>query len=487
MELRLSKSKYLAGMQCIKRLWLQFYKPDKAVPPSPAQQRIFDQGTAVGELARKSFPGGRLILAAYYETAKALEQTEQALQAGIVDLFEPCFVFANTVVRVDVLHRNADSTYDIVEVKSTTGAHPEHIWDLAIQTFVLEGCGLPVRSTRIMHLDRACRYPDLSNLFTTTDLTQEVRDHLQVVPDNLSQFNTTIYSETEPSNTIGSYCSRPYECPFRAYCFNQADVPTISIFNIPRLGSDKLDSMIASSILSLETVPADLSLSDTQREFIDLYVRGTKRVDIPGIKTMLSGLTYPLYFLDFETDSPAVPWLVGLGPYHKFPFQFSLHILDQGGSLSHTDYLHTEASDPRAPLAEALLSAIGSTGTIVAYNASFEKSVIESLATALPELSYRLRSLTPRFWDLLDIFRKHYIDPAFGGSNSIKAVLPILCPDLSYKDLDVQDGSSAQVAWLELIKTDDCDMRRRLTDQLKAYCYMDTLAMVRIYQQLQSL
>ena len=138
-------------------------------------------------------------------------------------------------------------------------------------------------------------------------------------------------------------------------------------------------------------------------------------------------------------------------------------------------------------MAEALLSAIGSTGTIVAYNASFEKSVIESLAIALPELSHRLRASIPRFWDLLDIFRNHYIDPAFGGSNSIKAVLPSLCPDLSYKDLDVQDGSSAQVAWLELISTDDGETRQRLTDQLKAYCHLDTLAMVRIYQHLDSL
>jgi hypothetical protein len=487
MELRLSKSKYLAGTQCIKRLWLQFYKPDRAAPPGPAQQRIFDQGTAVGELARKSFPDGRLISAPYYETDKALEQTEQALQAGIVDLFEPCFVFANTLVRVDVLHRNSDSTYDIFEVKSTTATKPEHIWDLAIQTFVLEGSGLSIRSTRLMHLDRECRYPDLSNLFATTDLTQDVRDYLQVVPDNLSQFNTTINSETEPSTPIGSHCSRPYECPFREYCFQQASAPSTSIFNIPRLAADKLDSLIASSILSLEDVLDDFPLSPTQREFIDLYLNDSKHIDISAIKTKLSRLTYPLYFLDFETDSPAVPWLEGLGPYQKFPFQFSLHILHEDGSLSHTDYLHTEASDPRKPLAETLLSAIGSTGTIVAYNASFEKSVIESLATALPDLSHRLRLLIPRFWDLLVVFRNHYLDPAFGGSNSIKSVLPVLCPDLSYKDLDVQDGSSAQVAWLELINTDSPIRKDKLAAQLRAYCHLDTLAMVRIYQQLQSL
>ena len=127
---------------------------------------------------------------------------------------------------------------------------------------------------------------------------------------------------------------------------------------------------------------------------------------------------------------------------------------------------------------------IGSSGTIIAYNASFEKSVITSLADALPDLSKRLLSLLPRFWDLLDIFRHHYIDPAFNGSNSIKSVLPVLCPDLSYNDLDVQDGTSAQTTWLELINTDDPTTKEQLSTQLKAYCRLDTLAMVRIYQKL---
>lgn len=487
MELRLSKSKYLSGMQCEKKLWLQFYKPDQAEPPSPALQRIFDQGTAIGELAQKSFPDGQLISAAYYETPKALEQTRQALQAGIVNLFEPAFVFANTLVRVDILHRNPDSTYDIIEVKSTTSTHTEHIWDLAVQTVVLEGSGLSINRTILMHLDRACKYPDLSNLFTETDLTREVREHLKVVPDHLKQFNELIHSETEPSIPIGSHCSKPYSCPFQSYCFKQASVPTPSIFNIPRLLAKTLDNLASASLFALQDIPEDLSLSESQRKFVSLYLEGRKEIHTEAIKAQLSSLTYPLYFLDFETDAPAQPWLDGLSSYQKFPFQYSLHVLGPTGNLTHKEYLHTERTDPRHPLSEQLIEDIGPVGTIIAYNASFEKSVILGLADFIPDLSHHLHALISRFWDLLDVFRNHYFDPAFKGSNSIKSVLPVLCPELSYKELDVQDGSSAQVTWLKLISSDTTEEKAALSSALRSYCHLDTLAMVRIYKYLREL
>ncbi|NCN05094.1 MAG: DUF2779 domain-containing protein [Spirochaetales bacterium] len=487
MELRLSKSKYLSGMQCKKKLWLQFYKPDQAEPPSPALQRIFDQGTAIGELAQKSYPDGQLISATYYEIPKALEQTKQALQAGIVNLFEPAFVFAHTLVRVDILHRNPDSTFDIIEVKSTSSTHTEHIWDLAVQTSVLEGSGLSINRTILMHLDRACKYPDLSNLFAQTDLTREVREHLKVVPDHLKQFNELIHLETEPSIPIGSHCNRPYSCPFQSYCFKQASVPTPSIFNIPRLPAVTLDNLASASIFALQDIPETISLSESQRRFLTLYLEGKKEIHTEAIKAQLTSLNYPLYFLDFETDAPALPWLEGLGPYQKFPFQYSLHILESSGGLTHKEYLHTEPTDPRIPLSTELLNDIGPDGTIIAYNASFEKSVITSLASYIPDLSHHLLSLIPRFWDLLDIFRNHYFDSAFNGSNSIKSVLPVLCPDLSYKTLDIQDGSSAQVTWLEIISTKDEEKKTALSSGLHFYCHLDTLAMVRIYQYLKDL
>ena len=175
----------------------------------------------------------------------------------------------------------------------------------------------------------------------------------------------------------------------------------------------------------------------------------------------------------------------GSAPFSQYPFQFSLHLLHDNGDLDHFAYLHSDTSDPRTPLAEALVDRVGPSGTIIAYNTAFEKSVISNLAKAIPSLTEDLGPLLKRFFDLLPIFRNYYIHPAFHGSSSIKNVLPVLVPGLSYSELDISHGSSAQVAWAELTGTDDEAKRSELTAALLAYCELDTLAMVRIYQALQ--
>ena len=184
-------------------------------------------------------------------------------------------------------------------------------------------------------------------------------------------------------------------------------------------------------------MPPNAELGGPGERFLRLYRAGTKEVDLPGIRAWLGGLRFPNHFLDFETDGPAVPRLPGLGPYVKIPSQFSLHVLSADGSLAEaTVFLHQDHGDPRPAIARALLDQIRAEGSLVAYNAPFEKGVIRELALAVPDLAEPLGRLTGRFADLLDVFRNHYFDPAFKGSNSIKSVLPILCPDLSYSGLD---------------------------------------------------
>jgi len=58
MPATISKSKYLAGLQCPKLLWHHLKAPDLIPPPDPALQAIFDTGHAVGDLAKQLFPDG---------------------------------------------------------------------------------------------------------------------------------------------------------------------------------------------------------------------------------------------------------------------------------------------------------------------------------------------------------------------------------------------------------------------------------------------
>ncbi|MDA3950803.1 MAG: DUF2779 domain-containing protein [Spirochaeta sp.] len=480
---RLSKSRFVAGLQCRKRLWLEVHRRDLAEEPGPATQRIFDSGHEVGELAQREFPGGVLIDTPHYEVERAICETEEAVAAGATILFEPAFMYDNILVRVDVLKKNDDGTWDLIEVKSTTKASDTHVADAAVQKYVLEGSGFTVRSVSIMHLNRECRYPDLSNLFIIESVDDRVREMWPELQPRVGEFSHLLLHDSAPDVPIGKHCTAPYSCPFINHCWAAVKHP--SIFTIPRINKKSIDTLIGQGVTGIVDVPDTFPLSENQRRYVDLFKEGHTQIMWPAIRDAFAELEYPLYFLDFETQADPIPRHDGLRPYDQFPFQYSLHILHQDGTLEHTEYLHPNTTDPRRPLMESLIRNTGETGSIVAYNAPFEQRVIKDLARIFPEHRRRLHRFLPRFWDLLVIFRSYYVDPAFGGSNSIKKVLPVLVPELSYAALEVQSGDIAQLAWKEMIGTSDEAKRAELERSLKEYCKLDTLAMVELYRVLE--
>jgi hypothetical protein len=445
-------------------------------------------GIEVGLLAQERFLDGVEIKTPSYLATKAVEETRSVINSVPAAVFEAAFFFNNVLIRVDVLRRDSDqnggssATWDLIEVKSTTMVKPEHLHDVAIQQYVLEGCGITVGGVYLMHINTTCTYPDLSDLFVLEEVSSRYAEARALVPETLQRFEELLNREVEPEIDIGPHCDDPYECAFKGYC--RRHVPDVSIFNIPRLKEDQKTELIARSILRIEDLPATYPLSDSQQKFVHLYRIGRPEIDAAGIRGQLTALDYPLYFLDFETDSPAVPRYPGTHPYEKIPFQYSCHRLESFGSPSHCEYLHEEQSDPRPPLVRSLIGSIGGEGSIVVYNAGFERGVLKALAAQQPEWQEVLLGMAERLWDLLDIFRLYYFDSAFGGSNSIKNVLPVLVPDLSYKELEVQDGTAAQIVWNELLYLEDCEEKDSRLSALRQYCRLDSLAMVEIFKVL---
>jgi len=484
MNRRLSKSKYLSGLQCHKRLWLEIHKPELAPPPPLSQQRIFDQGTTVGEMATDRFPGGVLIDADYLNIDRAIEQTSEALSQAVEIIFEGCFVYENVLVRPDVITHNEDDSWDIIEVKSSTGVKDVNIHDVAIQSWVLDGSNLKINKKLLMHINRDCVFPDLANLFTIADITDSVNALLPDVPVRLIELKKTL-AGNEPDIGIGQHCSSPYDCPFIDHCWSW--IPDHSIFTIPRLRWSVKERLLADKRVKLDQLPADFSLNKIQLNYLKSLDRQEPIIDINGIKDEFDKLEYPLYFLDFETFGPAVPGFDGLHPYEQFPFQYSCHILHDNGMVDHREYLHTEKTDPRFALTKSLISATGKSGTVIAYNAGFERGIISKLANWYPTHTQQLESISTRLWDLLAVFRKHYMDWRFKGSFSLKSVLPVLVPDMTYDTLEVQDGGEAQVIWEKMLTTNDDHEKAQLIKGLLSYCRQDTLAMVKIHHKLKSL
>ena len=489
----LTKSKYLSGLQCRKRLWYEKNYPGRAANISRSRQRQLDQSKEVGILARDYFPEGVLINT--IDPVISIEQTEEAITRGDTCIFEASFMFNDVLVKCDILQKDGNS-WRIIEVKSSTNVKEEYLSDLAIQRYVLTGHGLSVSETQLMLINsKTCVYPDLSNLFTIEDVTDQVDRLMADVHCNVKTFKTILDRNDEPEVLIGDQCDKPYPCPFKEYCWQS--VPEKSIFTIPRLRWDKKDDLIRKGIFDLEDVPVDYPLSQTQWAYVNSVIDKQTEIDNAAIKRLISNLEYPIHFLDFETDNPAIPRFDGLRPYQHFPFQYSCHVLHSDSTVEHYEYLHTDTTDPRLPLVESLLGHVAPHGSIVVYNANFERGVLKDLAQSFPEHASTFESIIDRLWDQLDIFKNHYTHPDFCGSNSLKNVFPVLVPSLRHENLDVhdenldvhdenevQDGPEAQAVWNLMLNATDETEKGKMIKQLKAYCELDTLATLEIHKVL---
>lgn len=476
----LTKSSYLSGLQCVKRLWIETHAPHLLGSGSGVQAQLRAQGREVGVLARAQFPDGLLITG---WGAGALSATQAALEAGIPCLFEAAFEHAGVTVRCDILLKGPDGGWTVIEVKSTTRAKQHHLHDLAVQQWVVQGAGLTVTTLELMHLNnRSCVYPKLDRLFVRVDVTKPVARLLGPVAQRVERLQKRLDGQRMPRVHIGPQCSIPYPCPVSGHCWQ--DVPHHAIFTIPRITPDKLRALTKLGILRVQDIPADFPLSPYQWAYVRRVVEGKAEIAVERVAQRMAALEYPIHFLDFETYSYAVPRFEGMRPFQQLPFQYSVHVLEADGTLQHREFLYTETDDPRPALARQLVLDIGPTGSLVVYHARFERSVLRELARMLPQPRAALQGMVARLWDQLDIFRYDYLDPAFEGSNSIKRVLPALAPELSYDDLAVRRGDQAQAVWQMLIRSDDADLRAELAAGLRAYCGRDTLAMVAIHQVL---
>ncbi|KRT62318.1 MAG: hypothetical protein XU11_C0087G0004, partial [Candidatus Dadabacteria bacterium CSP1-2] len=277
MSKNLSKSKYLSGLQCEKRLWLEINDPDKASKTPEYQQRLFDQGKEVGIRARRYFEEGYLIDKDRLKIYECVEETRDAIARGESIIFEGTFFYDNTYIMSDIIKKNEDESWDFIEVKSATGIKDEYIPDLAVQKYVLEGSGLKINGTWIMYINRKCVYPDLSNLFVIKDVSDRVENIIHEVSRNINTFKNLILLQNEPEILIGPHCNKPYACPFMEYCWQ--NVGNRTVFDIPKLGNNKKYDLRERGIVLLEQLPNDYPLTDVQRKYINWIFNGQTEID----------------------------------------------------------------------------------------------------------------------------------------------------------------------------------------------------------------
>lgn len=475
----LSKSKFMAGLQCPKRLWLQVHRPD--ISPEVGETLPILNGNEVGEIARQLFPG---VLIEYEPGLGAAIKKTQRLVAdpGVKMIHEATFVHDGLLVRVDLLER-ASGGWILTEVKGATSVKDYYIPDVAVQSWVLQHFGLKLDTVRLMHVNNQFVYQGDGNyegLLVAEDISSQVNNLLESIPDKKDSL-VAMLNEGEPDIAMGKQCSDPYECEFCAYC-TPDDLPEYPVTVLPNLRDPRKSELLA-KYDDVRDIPESEITNENHRRVWRATCAGKEEVDI-GEAVAVNDLPWPRYYLDFETIALAVPRWKGVRPYMQVPFQWSCHIHHENGELEHAEFLDISGDDPRRACAESLVEHLGKDGVVLAYNAGFERGVIRKLAEMYPDLSNKLMSIHDRIDDLLPITRRAYYHPAQKGSWSIKDVVPVLAPELSYTDLEgVHHGSEAQLAWI-LAARGGQEERDKLSNQLKEYCKLDTLAMVRIVEAL---
>jgi len=490
----LSKSKIIAYRQCPKRLWLEIHKPE--LRDDSASEVVFAIGNQVGDIAQDIYntdDTGVLIDINEIGWPEAFAQSEKLLKAGDSIIFEAAMQANGALALADVMIPDAngkdDLQWQMIEVKSSTSVKDYHRDDVAVQSYIATSTGVKLSSVSLAHVDNTFVYQGDGNyrgLLTEADLTDEAMSRHDEVKQWLTDAQKVAASDTEPDICTGSHCSSPFDCPFIDHCRSQEPQPDFSFSCLPRFSAKNKEQLAAEDITELRDVP-DNMLNAQQTMVKQHTLAGTTYFDAKAATSELSQATVPgapHYFLDFETTNSAIPIWKGTRPYQQVPFQFSLHTLQTDGTLDQDTFLDLSGADPRRGFAEALIKLCGNTGPIFVYNAGFEKGVIRKQAEAFPDLNDELEAIIDRIVDLLPIARNYYYHPSQQGSWSIKAVLPAVCPDLTYSDLDgVQDGNMAVKAYQEAISPDSSPERKaEIQDQLDKYCALDTLAMVRMWQ-----
>ena len=474
----------------MKALWLYRHQPDLADKPSSFQQNIFDQGKDVGTLATKMFPTGILIKEDYKQPDQALATTAEVMKKTPDAIFEAAFQFSNVLIRVDILRNNKDGSWDLIEVKSTNSVEPKaHYDDVAIQKWVLANCGIKIRHSILMHLNREYYRSgnlDLEKLFVLEIIDSELAPILELIPNELDVIQANLNASNPPDIQIGIRCGNPYDCEFTSHCWKH--VGHGSIHTLGRISEKKREALIDRGIESIKDIPDNFELSANQVVELRSFKEDAPQIDLQKIKTHLKGITYPLYFLDYESVAYAVPKFDGSWPHRHIVTQYSLHIQQAPGQpLEHKSYLHSLDTDSSASVAKSLLKEIPNDGgSIVVYHQTYEKERTKELADALPEISNHLLGLVERMWDLEGPFAKRwYWDKKFDGSSSIKAVLPVFRPEFSYDDLVIQKGDHAQIQFAQMIREpSNKPQHLAIREALLRYCERDSLAMVMILEEL---
>ena len=491
-EKYIDKTTYLEYLQCPKNTWLKLHKPELhgLFESSGFEKNLSVSGKLVESWAEKLFPAG----------VKTATFKQKHIQLKTPVLFQPTFVFEQFLIRCDILAWDQEqNAWNLYEIKATNSLGEntkqiDHIADVSFQAVILGKSAIPLGKIFIVHLNKDYVRGDIlevEKLFLMEDVTDKVQARQTQTEKEMRQAKLDLLEKQEKDLTCPClYCGRNSQCT--TFKYSHPEVPEYSVHDLARIGTSKqkLANLVGRGIFRIEDIPDDFELSAIQKNQVAACKTNQPLININAIRDEIADLNFPLYFLDYETYASAIPMFKGFRPYQQVPFQFSLHVLNGlGQETENYEYLNEDKFDPSDIIISELRSLIGPLGSIIVWNQSFEKKINQELAERHPEHKEFLENINSRVYDLMDIFRaQFYVHPAFCGRTSIKKVLPVLAPELSYLELQIQEGATASQKWYDMVFGPLVPSEKeKILQDLMDYCGLDTLAMFAIWKFLMTM
>jgi predicted RecB family nuclease len=485
----LTKSDYMAGLECPKKLYLRKYNRDLAEQPDAGAKARMADGQEIGLIARMLFPGGVLIDPANKDGVLATEIYMREAHT----LFEAQFLSGGRLVRVDVLQRDGEG-WRVLEVKSSKEPKAKekfkdgHLYDLAFQVLVLREAGINVTSAGLILLSRTyCSGSDggfsTKRLFAIRDVTRQVEELLVDTQFQSIRQLQVLGLEEEPTVETNVHCKG---CDFHAYC--HVGQREDDLVFLPRISAKEVTDLRSQGIRTIGQIPEDFKLSGVQRRIWESWRTGKPYVG-DALTQDLAKITYPLYMIDFETTRWAIPYLPKTAAHQAIPFQWSCHSIEAPrGRPVHREFLYRGGEDPREEFVSTLLECIRGAATIATYT-GYESTVVKDLvAQGIPKAKELAEILEARVLDLKKLVEERVYLKEFRGSFSLKSVLPALAPGHGYEDLRIRDGEAASAEYKRMCApTTPPSETERVAQDLLAYCKRDTEAMVELLQALEGL
>lgn len=499
-KVTVSKEDFLNWLTCPGYAWVTLHQPDLSPPEDANTRRKQIAGDMVESLARSRFPSATLIEADTVE--EALQLTQTALGSGATTILHGTFLTDRGLfIEADVLVRE-ESGWHLIEIRSTAGDPDrpnglikKHLPDMSYQTMTLEEAGLAIHRSSLMHVHKYYRRNGKvqpGQALALTDVTPFVHKARAQTAKDIDAALSCLQQREIPAKCHCDRNTRAHRCSLFDYL--HPDIPNAdTIYHIAGIHRNTLLPAIDRGIINLVDWPDDLPLSAKQQHQVQLARSGEEIIQSEGIKQFLDTLKYPLHFLDYETFQQPIPLWEGFVPQQQVPFQYSVHIVEEDGRIMHREHMCvTRGENPIPSLVAHLHDDMRDHGSVIVWNKAFEESRNREMAALVPEHAAFLTGINERMVDLADIVsRGWWVHPEFGGRWSLKSVLPVAAPDLRYDDLEISDGSTASELWtrcmVDDIDTVTDDERAGVIAALRAYCSLDTMAMIRIWEHVQHL